>query len=144
MLERAAERRRGMEREWMSTDLPSGIVRTERGLSIAGSRITLYDVLDYVHAQWAPERIRDILRLTDDQLRAALDYIASERDEVEAEYQLVLADAAAARRYWEDRNRERLAQAPRLPPQPERAALRARLAAERARQAEEKARRAEA
>lgn len=135
-------RRGDMECERIRTDLPPGIVRTERGLSLAGTRITLYDVMDYLHGQWAPERIHDILRLTDDQLRAALDYITAERDE--AEYQLVLADAAVARRYWEDRNRERLAQAPRLPPQPERAALRARLAAERARQAEEEARRAEA
>ncbi|HEY7782344.1 MAG TPA: hypothetical protein VIC85_19285 [Ktedonobacterales bacterium] len=131
-----------MECERIRTDLPPRIVRTERGLSLAGTRITLYDVMDYLHGQWAPERIHDILRLTDDQPRAALDDITAERDE--AEYQLVLADAAVARRYWEDRNRERLAQAPRLPPQPERAALRARLAAERARQAEEEARRAEA
>lgn len=29
---------------------PPAIIRTERGLSIAGTRITLYDVMDYVTA----------------------------------------------------------------------------------------------
>jgi|GEM_PF-2119481 len=30
---------------------PSSVVRTERGLSIAGTRITLYDVLGYIEAR---------------------------------------------------------------------------------------------
>ncbi len=29
-----------------------GIIRTERGLTITGTRITLYDVMDYVTAQY--------------------------------------------------------------------------------------------
>ena len=29
----------------------AGIIRTERGLTIEGTRITLYDVMDYVTAQ---------------------------------------------------------------------------------------------
>lgn len=29
------------------------IIRTERGLTIAGTRITLYDVMDYVTAQYS-------------------------------------------------------------------------------------------
>ena len=39
------------------------IIRTERGLTIAGTRITLYDVMDYVTAQYPPiavsGRVRD-------------------------------------------------------------------------------------
>ena len=31
------------------------VVRTERGLSIAGTRITLYDVMDYLKADWPPK-----------------------------------------------------------------------------------------
>jgi hypothetical protein len=30
------------------------IIRTERGLTIAGTRITLYDVMDYLTAQYPP------------------------------------------------------------------------------------------
>jgi len=34
------------------------VVRTERGLSIAGTRITLYDVMDYITAGWPPRLIQ--------------------------------------------------------------------------------------
>ena len=33
----------------------AGIIRTERGLTIEGTRITLYDVMDYVTAQYPPK-----------------------------------------------------------------------------------------
>ncbi len=49
------------------------VVRTSRGLSIAGTRITLYSILDYVHAGWPPKLIRDRLNLTDQQITDALD-----------------------------------------------------------------------
>jgi len=42
-----------------------GIIRTERGLTIARTRITLYDVMDYVTAQYPPKFIRSMLNLTD-------------------------------------------------------------------------------
>ena len=35
------------------------IIRTERGLSIAGTRITLYDVMDYLKAQYPRKFIHD-------------------------------------------------------------------------------------
>ncbi len=35
----------------------SAIIRTERGLTIAGTRITLYDVMDYLKAQYPPKLI---------------------------------------------------------------------------------------
>ena len=38
------------------------IIRTERGLTISGTRITLYDVMDYVTAQYPPKFIQAILR----------------------------------------------------------------------------------
>ncbi|MBD1845197.1 hypothetical protein H6F89_17660 [Cyanobacteria bacterium FACHB-63] len=37
------------------------IVRTERGLTIAGTRITLYDVMDYVTAQYPPKFIQGLI-----------------------------------------------------------------------------------
>jgi uncharacterized protein (DUF433 family) len=105
------------------------VVRTTRGLSIAGTRITLYHVMDYLQADQSPEVIRDCLNLTEQQIADVITYIEEHRAEVEAEYQQVLADAEENRRYWEERNRERLARVASLPRSPEEAALRAKLAA---------------
>ena len=87
---------------------PSTVVRTDRGLAIAGTRITLYTILDYLHADWPPKLIQDWLNLTDAQMTDVLAYIADHRDEVEAEYQQVIHQAEEIRHYWETRNRERL------------------------------------
>src|SRR5690242_18092221 len=103
------------------------VTRTERGLSIAGTRITLYDVMDYVTAGWPAKLIRDRLDLTDEQVGDALEYINAHRAEVEAEYQQVLQSAEEARRYWEERNRERLAEITAAPPKPAQEELRAKL-----------------
>jgi uncharacterized protein (DUF433 family) len=83
------------------------VILTERGPTIAGSRITIYDVMDYVTAGWPPQLIRDRLQLTDAQVADALSYIDANRAEVEREYQAVLRTAAENRRYWEERNRDR-------------------------------------
>jgi uncharacterized protein (DUF433 family) len=53
----------------------SAIVWTERGLTIAGTRITLYDVMDYLTAGYPSKLIREKLCLTDNQVNAALSYI---------------------------------------------------------------------
>ena len=34
------------------------IIRTERGLTIAGTRITLYQLLDYIHGGYPPHLFR--------------------------------------------------------------------------------------
>jgi len=36
------------------------IIRTERGLTISGTRITLYDVMDYLTAKYPPKFIRSL------------------------------------------------------------------------------------
>jgi len=54
----------------------AAIIRTERGLAIAGTRITLYDVMDYVIAKYPPKFIRAMLSLTDEQVDAALGCIS--------------------------------------------------------------------
>jgi uncharacterized protein (DUF433 family) len=94
------------------------IIRTERGLTIAGTRITLYDVMDYVTAQYPPEFIQGLFDLTREQINAALAYIEAHRAEVEAEYQQVLKDAEALRQYYEEQNRERVARSAEQPPKP--------------------------
>jgi uncharacterized protein (DUF433 family) len=115
-----------------TTNLQSTVVRTSRGLSIHGTRITLYSIMDYVTAGWPPKLIRDRLNLTDQQIGDVMAYIAEHRAEVEAEYQQVLEQAAEDRRYWEARNQERFARAAASPPKPEQAAARAKLAAAKA------------
>lgn len=96
----------------------SGIVTTGRGLTIAGTRITLYDIMGYLKEDWPPKLIQQWLNLTDEQIADAIAYIAAHRDEVEADYQLVLEQAEARRAYWEEQNREILDQLRTLPPRP--------------------------
>jgi uncharacterized protein (DUF433 family) len=109
------------------------VIRTERGLTIAGTRITLYDVMDYVAASWPPKLIQDWLNLTDQQIDDVMAYLDQHRAEVEAEYRIVLQEAEEERRYWEERNRERFARIAALPPQAGQEAIRAKLAAWKAR-----------
>lgn len=105
------------------------IIRTEWGLTIAGTRITLYDVMDYLTADYPAKLIREKLCLTDAQIDAAIAYIKAHQTEVEAEYQQVLQIAAADRRYWEERNREHFARLAVLPSQTDQEVLRAKLQA---------------
>jgi uncharacterized protein (DUF433 family) len=108
------------------------ITRTERGLAIAGTRITLYDVMDYLKAQYPPKFIRDALNLTDTQIREALLYIETHRAEVEADYQEILKAASETKQYWEKRNRDRFTQIAAAPPRPGYEAVRAKLQERRA------------
>ncbi|MEB3309209.1 MAG: DUF433 domain-containing protein [Snowella sp.] len=82
----------------------SQIIATERGLSISGTRITLYDVLDYVKAQYPAPFIASILGLTDEQINVALAYIADHSAEVETEYQQVLKEAEDLQNYYQEQN----------------------------------------
>ncbi len=114
----------------------AAIIRTERGLTIAGTRITLYDVLDQLKAQYPPKYICDGFNLTDEQFCAVLFYIEAHRADVEAEYQAVLQTAEETRQYWEARNRDRMARIAAAPPRAdEYAAVRAKLRERRAQRA---------
>ncbi|WP_333109494.1 MULTISPECIES: DUF433 domain-containing protein [unclassified Microcoleus] len=78
------------------TSIPNeqtSIIRTERGLAIADARITIYDIMDYVTAQYPPKLIGGLFELTQEQINAALAYIEANRADVEAEYQMVLKEA---------------------------------------------------
>ncbi|HBL15161.1 MAG TPA: DUF433 domain-containing protein [Cyanobacteria bacterium UBA11162] len=107
----------------------STIVRTERGLTISGTRITLYDVMDYLTAGYPSKLIREKLSLSDNQVDAALSYIDTHRAQVEAEYQEVLQIAEDSRQYWEERNSEHFARLAAMPPKPGQEAIRAKLQA---------------
>jgi uncharacterized protein (DUF433 family) len=100
-------------------DNKPAITRTERGLTIAGTRITLYQIMDYIHASYPRHLIRHQFYLTDEQFDAALSYIEAHYEEVESEYQIVLQQAAEIQNYWQERNKERIANISTLPPKSE-------------------------
>jgi uncharacterized protein (DUF433 family) len=108
------------------------VIRTSRGLSIAGTRITLYSIVDYLRAGWPPHLIRDEFNLTDSQISDVVEYIETHHDEVEREYQTVLQQAEENRQYWEARNKEHLARIADLSPKPGKEELRAKLRAAKA------------
>ncbi|MCP4353884.1 MAG: DUF433 domain-containing protein [Desulfobacterales bacterium] len=108
------------------------VVRNDYGLSIAGTRITLYDVMDYVTENWPRELIQYWLNLTDEQMADVMDYIENNHSEVEAEYKIVLQQAEEIQLYWEDRNREHFAKIAAMPRRPGKEKLWTKLEAEKA------------
>ncbi len=116
----------------LASSRPIMITRTERGLTIAGSRTSLYDVMDLLKAQYPPKLIRDTFNLTDAQIEAALFYIEEYPTQVEAEYQDVLQTREEIRQYWEDHNRERFAQIAAMPRKSEHQEIWAKLDAQKA------------
>ncbi len=117
----------------LASSRPIMITRTERGLTIAGTRTSLYDVMDLLKAQYPPKLIRDTFNLTDAQIEAALSYIQEYPVQVEAEYQDVLQTREEIRQYWEDHNRERFAEIAVMPRKPEHQEIWAKLDAQKAR-----------
>ncbi|PZO39381.1 MAG: DUF433 domain-containing protein [Pseudanabaena frigida] len=86
----------------------AAIIRTERGLTISGARITLYDVMDYVKSQYPTKFIQSLFELTDEQINAALSYIEINRDAAEAEYAQVVRETEELQAYYANQNRDRL------------------------------------
>jgi len=71
--------------------LEAKIIDRGRGPEIAGSRITVYDVLDYHKDGWPVKEIAWLFHLSTAQVDAAVRYIEEHRDEVMADYQEMLA-----------------------------------------------------
>ena len=67
------------------------IINRGRGPEIEGTRITVYDVLDYVSQGWHRDRIAALFRLSSRDIQAALDYINQYHDNVMASYQRIYA-----------------------------------------------------
>ncbi|WP_204106659.1 MULTISPECIES: DUF433 domain-containing protein [Spirulina sp. CCY15215] len=117
------------------TQTDTAIARTERGLAIAGTRITLYDIMDYVIAQYPPKFIQALFNLTNEQIDAALSYIEKHRPEVETEYKTILKEAEELKQYWQERNRELFERIAAQPPKPGTEKARAKLKAIREKRA---------
>ena len=88
----------------MNTHAPAIVRRSDLGLTIEGTRITLYAIVDYLRDGWPAPDIQEALRLTDEQMQSALAYITEHAVEVDTEYQQVLHEAEKNRNYWETRN----------------------------------------
>src|SRR5260370_6483756 len=71
--------------------LEAKIINRGRGPEIAGTRITVYDVLDYHKTGWHRDMIADTLDLSSGQVEVAIRYIEEHRDEVMEAYQRILA-----------------------------------------------------
>ena len=65
------------------------IVNRGRGPAIEGTRITVYDVLDYARQGWRRDRIAALFRLSSRDIQAALDYIQQHQEAVTANYQRI-------------------------------------------------------
>lgn len=75
----------------IQTPAASRIIDRGRGPEIAGTRITVYDVMDYYKHGWHRDRIAALFRLASADIQAAIDYIEAHRQEVDLEYEKILA-----------------------------------------------------
>lgn len=85
--------RRQTTRGFADRPLPGGepvIIDRGRGPEIKGTRITVYDVLDYTTKNWHHTAIAALFRLSSRQILAAIDYIEQHRDEVMPVYEALL------------------------------------------------------
>ena len=74
--------------------LEAKIIDRGRGPEIAGSRITVFDILDYLQEGWDLVQIALFFRLSTRQVDAAVRYIDQHNDEVMEEYQRILERCA--------------------------------------------------
>ncbi len=74
--------------------LEAKIIDRGRGPEIAGSRITVFDVLDYLQEGWDPIEIALFFRLSTRQVDVAVRYIEEHKGEVMDEYQRILERCA--------------------------------------------------
>jgi uncharacterized protein (DUF433 family) len=71
--------------------LEAKIIDRGRGPEVEGTRITVYDVLDYHKTGWHRDMIADTLSLSSQQVEVAIRYIEEHRDEVMEVYERILA-----------------------------------------------------
>ena len=66
------------------------IIDRGRGPEIEGTRITVYDVMDYLLEGWRYDQIAGLFRLLPDDIQAAIEYIEAHYTEVMADYKQIL------------------------------------------------------
>jgi uncharacterized protein (DUF433 family) len=101
------------------------VIRTSRGLTVGGTRLTIYSLIDHFKAGDPDDVVLQWYPITAQQLADVHQYIDEHQEEVEAEYQHVVRRAEEIRKYWEERNRDVFERIKNTPPTPEVAAKRA-------------------
>ena len=71
--------------------MSSMIIDRGRGPEIAGTRITVFDILDYAIKDWHHTAIAAQLQLSTEQVETALGYIEAHKEDIMAEYREMLA-----------------------------------------------------
>jgi uncharacterized protein (DUF433 family) len=71
--------------------LEAKIIDRGRGPEIAGSRITVYDVLDYYKEGWQAKEIAWLFHLSTAQVEVAIRYLEKHKGEVMEAYERILA-----------------------------------------------------
>ncbi len=66
------------------------IIDADRNPRIAGTRITVYTILEFVQGGWRPDDIAFWFDLRRDQVNAAVRYIEEHREEVTADYDEIM------------------------------------------------------
>ncbi len=84
------------------------VIRTDGGLTIKGSRLTLFAVMDEIREGNSLKNVRDLYELTDEEMLDILDYIHLHKSDVEEAYQAILKSAEENKKYWDEKNREQL------------------------------------
>lgn len=70
--------------------MATNIIDRGRGPEIEGTRITVYDIIDYRKHGWHCDRIAALFRLSSADVQAAFDYIDTHTQEVMEGYRAVL------------------------------------------------------
>jgi uncharacterized protein (DUF433 family) len=66
------------------------LVNVDVNPRIAGTRITVYTIYEFMQAGWREDDVAFWLRLTRDQVDAAIQFIAENRAEVAAQYEKIM------------------------------------------------------
>jgi len=82
------------------------IVNRGDGPKIDGTRITVYQVFEYVQKGYSREWIASVLDLSSRQVQAALDYIQAHETEVNAQYEKIVARIRQGNPVWVARRLE--------------------------------------
>ena len=91
------------------------IVEISRGPCIAGTRITVFSVMDYLQGEWRRDVVKQGMGISDEQLDAVLDYITRHKEAVEKEYAAIVRRSEVRRASYEKLFHERSPFPPHMP-----------------------------
>lgn len=70
--------------------MPPRIINRGRGPEIEGTRLTVYDIMDYLTIDWHHTAIAAWFRISSAEVQAAIRYIEEHKEEVTARYQAMV------------------------------------------------------